>query len=212
MQQSTRLFHIKHQLRCAGIFTPKSGSAFTFGGVPRQRADPRRTRFASLRPAGAHLHAGIKHNLRHTRCSVYVTPYRMTVVSWRMPCFANIAFSCHQKLCSTAVRFPLRWYRCSRAGNMADKVKLRSAPGRFNDFQSPAGFAVTSLPCCRSCSHADKPAAQNAAVFADGKVRLGVTQNGDMRKTCFLQSRFDGSTSLSLPYSATGASAFRLCC
>ncbi len=153
MQQSTRLFHIKHQLRLCRDFTPKSGSAFTFGGVPRSTGSPRRTRFASRHPAGAHLSRQLKHNLRHTRCSVYVTPIQNDVVSWRMPCFASIAFSCSSETCSTAVHFPLRWYRCSQRRELADKVKLRSAPGRFNDFPVTAGFAVTSLPCCRSCSH-----------------------------------------------------------
>ncbi len=169
MQQSTRLFHSSISCGCAGIFTPKSGSAFTSVAYRAQRADPRRTRFASLLQQAHIFHAGIKHNLRHTRCAYTSRPYSMTVVSWRMPCFAASLSVVHQKLCSTAVRFPLLGVDVVSAGNMADKVKFWSAQAASMTFQSPAGFAVTSLPCAGHAATADIPAVQSAAVFAAGR-------------------------------------------
>ncbi len=169
MQQSTRLFISSISCGCAGIFTPKSGSALLSVAYRAQRADPRRTRFASPVQQAHIFHASVEHNLRHTRAAYTSRPYRMTVVSWRMPCLPASLLVVHQKLCSTEVRFLLVGIDVVSAGNMADKVKFWSPQAASMTFQSPAGFAVTSLPVAGRAAIADKPAAQNAAVFETGR-------------------------------------------
>lgn len=119
-----------------------------------QRADPRRTSLPASVQQAHIFHAGIKHNLRHTRCSVYVTP-----VQNDRGVMANAVFCQHRFQLFIRNFVPQRFafhfvgVDVVSAGNMADKVKFWSARAASMTFQSPAGFAVTSLPCCRSCSH-----------------------------------------------------------
>ncbi|GCM21593.1 hypothetical protein ExPCM16_00869 [Escherichia coli] len=142
MQQSTRLFHIKHQLRLCRDLHAEIRFRFHFRW---RSALNGQTRVGPGLPASvqqAHIfHAGIKHNLRHTRCSVYVTP-----VQNDRGVMANAVFCQHRFQLFIRNFVPQRFafhfvgVDVVSAGNMADKVKFWSAPGRFNDFPVTGRF------------------------------------------------------------------------
>lgn len=111
MQRSAGLFTVGIRCGCAGIFTPKSGSAFTFGGVPLNRRSV--DRFAS-----AIQQAHIFHFQHKIICAARAAALRHFAQNDRgvmaNAVFASIAFELFIKLCSTAVLSLPRWYRCSQ--------------------------------------------------------------------------------------------------
>ncbi len=58
---------------------------FHFGGVPRSTGRPASDRLPASVQQAHIFHAGIKHNFATCAAAYMSRPYRMTVVSWRMP-------------------------------------------------------------------------------------------------------------------------------
>ncbi len=124
MQQSTRLFHIKHQLRLCRDLHAEIRFRFHFRWRIVLNGRPRRP---VCQPSVQQAHIFSRRHkaliLRHTRCSVYVTPgYRMRlVVSAANAVFASIASQLRssETLFHSGSCFPLVGVDVVSAGNMA---------------------------------------------------------------------------------------------